>query len=93
MPKNGSSNHQPDLFTSCSLLTLTQIPGRKVKKNINKENDPDVFSPKKILSSLKEIYAKKNSNKRQYQYSARLALPLSTVYFLKQILIAWKKFI
>ena len=41
VPKNGGKSHQPDLSTSCSLLTLTLIPGINVIAKINKENNDE----------------------------------------------------
>ena len=49
--KIGNNNHHPDLSISCNLLTLTLIPGRKVTKKINLENEPEYFSVK-ICSNL-----------------------------------------
>ena len=82
------NNHQPDLLTSCSLLTLTAIPGIHVKKNINNDIEPILFSSKKNISKRKANKAKKNSNNLQYQYSPLLAFPEKIVYLLKQVFIA-----
>jgi|TARA_B100001939_G_scaffold87558_1_gene75021 hypothetical protein len=82
------SNHHPDLLISCSLRTLTAIPGIHVKKKTNREIDPVSLLEKKIISRRKANKAKNNSNNLQYQYSERLALPEKIVYLLKQVFIA-----
>ena len=69
------NNHHPDLLTSCNLLTLTDKPGKNVKKNTKREKDPISFKSKKTLSSLKDIKANISSKSLQYQYSGLFALP------------------
>ena len=93
IPVKEIKSHQPDLPISCNLLTLTDKPGKKVKKNRNRENDPYSWWEKKILSNLKANNANNNSNNLQYQYSERTATPEKMVYLEKQELIAWKKVI
>ena len=88
MPVKLINNHQPDLLTSCSLLTLTAKPGKNVKKNTNNENEPISLFSKSNLSNLKDIKAKVNSNNRQYQYSDLLALPKNVVYLDKHAFMA-----
>tara|TARA_A100001011_G_scaffold395823_1_gene491929 strand:+ start:1791 stop:1973 length:183 start_codon:yes stop_codon:yes gene_type:complete len=59
---------------------LTAIPGKKVKKRTNKENDPISLSSKNIISKRNENNASISSKSLQYQYSDLMALPLKTVY-------------
>ena len=67
IPVKVISSHQPDLFISCSLLILTEMPGKNVKKKTNNETELTLFSLKKIASKRKDTKARRSSNNLQYQ--------------------------
>jgi len=88
IPVKVIKSHHPDLFTSCNLLTLTEILGKQVKNKTNKDIEPISLPLKRIISKRKASKANINSNNLQYQYSDLFALPEKIIYLFRQIFIA-----
>ena len=72
---------------SWSLLHAAEIKGIKVMRVKIKPKTPFSFLGNKAMSKIERETALINPNKKKYQYSALLALPLNIAYFWKQVLI------
>ena len=78
--------HQPDRFTSCIRRIATARLGK------NNTNETKAETPLSSKSMIPEAAPKSIEKRTNHQYSERLALPENTNAFLKQTLIASKKY-
>ncbi len=83
-------NHQPDLPTSWKRLTITATLGKKSARPTNWEIPIPLPArkgemPSKVASTAEATIPISAAKSANHQYSERVALPLKTTYFFRQV--------